>query len=237
MERIQKILAKAGVGSRRYCEQLIADGRVKVNGAVVKLGNKAAEKDIILLDDKSISQEKKVYLMMNKPPGYITSTIPREHGEKTIMSLVRIKERVFPVGRLDKNSQGLLLLTNDGDLANRLTHPSFNVEKEYIVWTAQPFMSLHELRNITIEDRKLNVKSAVLETEKRIKLVIHEGRKHILRKVFWQLGYKILRLKRTRIANLELQNVKQGTWRFLSNQELRSLREFLEVSYQRAGPA
>ncbi|MBI4919340.1 rRNA pseudouridine synthase [archaeon] len=237
MERIQKILAKAGVGSRRYCEQLIADGRVKVNGNTVKLGDKATEKDTILLDNRPVSQEKKVYLMLNKPPGYITSTIPREHGEKTIMSLVRLKERVFPVGRLDKNSQGLLLLTNDGELANRLTHPSFNVEKEYIVWTAQPFRSLGELRNVVIEDRKLAIKSVFLETDKRIKLVIHEGRKHILRKAFWQLGYKILRLKRTRIANLELQNVKQGTWRFLSNQELRSLREFLEVSHQSAGSA
>ncbi|PIN80735.1 pseudouridine synthase [Candidatus Woesearchaeota archaeon CG10_big_fil_rev_8_21_14_0_10_30_7] len=231
MERVQKLLAKAGIGSRRYCETLIDQGKVKVNSQIIKLGDKATMNDEIRVNNELVKLEKKIYLMLNKPPGYISSTVKKEHGIKTIMSLVHSKERVFPVGRLDKNSQGLMLLTNDGELSNKITHPSFNVEKEYIVWTAQTFKHAQKLTNLTIEGRKLDIKKLDVETSKRIRLVIHEGRKHILRIAFRSLGYKILRLKRVRIASLELTNLKQGTCRELSKHELASLRTQLKLTH------
>ncbi len=239
MERVQKIIAKAGIGSRRFCETLIAQGRVKINGRTAILGDKATPKESITVDGKKIQLESPVYIMLNKPQGFISSTVSNEHGEKTIMRLVRIKERIFPVGRLDKNSQGLMILTNDGELANRLTHPSFGTEKEYLVWTAQPFNieDISKLKKMKIEGRKVGIKRITLETDKRLRIILHEGRKHIIRDALSTLKYKILRLKRIRIANLELTNVKLGTWRFLSSRELKRLRESFKVLEQTTRPA
>src|SRR3989344_998736 len=133
LERVQKILAAAGIDSRRRCEVLIAQGKVSVNNKIIKLGDKAdVEKDLISVDGKIIRPEKKVYILLNKPKRYITA-VSDPADRKTVLDIVDVEEKVFPVGRLDRDSRGLVLLTNDGELANRITHPRYGVEKTYVV--------------------------------------------------------------------------------------------------------
>lgn len=225
--RVQRILAMAGVASRRKCEDLIKAGRVKVNGKIVEIGSTAdPNKDKISVDDKSIVLEKKVYIVLNKPRGFVT-TVSEQHGMKTVRDLVKIKERVFPVGRLDKETRGLLLLTNDGDFANKLTHPSFEIKKEYIATLDKPFSkeSFEKLRKgVKVEGRKVDVKDIAVNG-KKVTLKIHEGRKHIVRKLFFHLGYRVVDLQRARVGNLGLSGLKEGEWRNLTPNELNILKK------------
>jgi pseudouridine synthase len=224
-ERIQKIIAQAGIASRRKAEELIAKGRVLVNGKISVLGQKAdAEKDKIVVNGKLISVEKKVYIMLNKPKWYVV-TVSETHGMKTVFDLVKVPERVFPVGRLDKHTEGLLLLTNDGDFANRLTHPRYEVQKEYFVLLDKPLSesAMEKLAaGVIIDDRKVKL-SRLDIAGREVLLRIHEGRKHIVRRLFEKLGFSAQRLVRTRIGSLELGKLKVGKWRLLTAVEIRRL--------------
>ncbi len=222
MERVQKIMAEAGIASRRKCEELIKEGRVKINYAIVKLGDTASFSDKITVDGKLIKKEEKVYIMLNKPVGYVT-TVSEQHGMKTVMRLIKVKERLFPVGRLDKNTEGLLLITNDGELSNRLMHPSKEVWKKYEVWLSKPFKSLEKIKKGIVIDR-VKVQPRIKSIRgKTVVLEIHEGRKHIVRKMFGNMGYNVTKLRRTQIGPLKLGKLGKGTWRYLKKYELKGL--------------
>ena len=224
-QRVQKILAQAGVASRRKSEQLIEQGRVCVNGKLVKLGESAdPDKDKITVNGKRIMLEKKVTLMLNKPKGYVT-TVTEQHGMKTVMDLVKVPQKVFPIGRLDKYTEGLLLLTNDGDLANKLTHPRYEVEKEYYVVLNKPpnKKAIEKLQKGMLVDNR-RVKLSYLDVQgKHVVLRIHEGRTHIVRRIFEMLELRVVRLVRTKVAALELSNVPVGKWKILTSKELNRL--------------
>lgn len=224
MERIQKILAKAGIASRRKCEELIKQGKVEVNGKKANIGEQASETDDIRIDGKKVKIEKKKYIILNKPKGYVTTT--REtHGMKTVMDLINTEERVYPVGRLDKNSEGLLILTNDGELANKMTHPGYNIKKEYYVETDKKIQPIAaklkkgtkiEGRNVEVSNLTVKDKTAILE--------IHEGRKHIVRKLFRHYGMPVKRLIRLRTGSLKLGKLKLGETRELTKEEISKLK-------------
>lgn len=234
-QRIQKILAAAGFGSRRYCETLIADGRVAVNGQIVTdLGSKAdMDRDKIKVDGKTVKAVmRKVYLVLNKPKGY-TSTCKDPHAEHTVLELVSDLEiPVYPVGRLDVDTRGLLIMTNDGDFANAVTHPSREIEKEYQV-TVQGRISPEDLQKlemgIELEDG-LTAPAKVSfmgYTENRgrsmVTIVIHEGRKRQVKRMFAAVNHKVLELRRTRIGTLRLSSLPEGKWRNLSGSEIAGL--------------
>ncbi len=226
-ERIQKIIAQAGIASRRKAEQLISQGRVLVNGQVATLGQKAdSEKDKIAVNGRLIAVEKKLYIMLNKPRGFVT-TVSEEHGMKTVMDIVKVPQRIFPVGRLDKYTEGLLLLTNDGDFANKLTHPRYEVQKEYFVVLDKPLseQAMERLqRGVIIDERKVKL-SRLDVAGKEVLLRIHEGRKHIVRRLFEELGFSVVKLVRTRVSSVELGNLQTGKWRSLTPAELRRLQQ------------
>jgi 23S rRNA pseudouridine2605 synthase len=226
LERVQKIMAAAGIDSRRNCEELIAEGRVKVNGAIIKLGQKAdAEKDAIVVDGKRIGLEQKVYVLLNKPKGYVT-TVAEQFGMPTVMHLVRIKQRVFPVGRLDIDAQGLVFLTNDGDLANLITHPRYETKKTYIVKLNRKFADFERLkRGVFVEGRSVKVWNAKKFKETEVELTIHEGRKHIVKNLFEKLGYRVIMLKRISIGILKLGTLNEGEWRLLGKKEVEELKK------------
>lgn len=230
MMRLQKFLAHAGVCSRRKAEEFIAQNRVKINGHIVSVpGTKVdLQKDIILFDDKQVvlkPDKKKLYIALNKPEGYITSC--SQKNSKIIMELIDIKDRIYPIGRLDKDSKGLILLTNDGELHNRLSHPSFNHEKEYIVTTRIPVSdsALNQLRSgIYIDDRKTRRTKIKRLAENKFKIVLKEGRNRQIRKMVAKIHNKVDILKRIRISNINLGDLNEGQWRYLSEQEVKKLR-------------
>ena len=198
---------------------------MQVNGKVATLGEKASHEDKITVEGKPIILQKKTYIALNKPRGYVT-TVSEQHGMKTVMDLVKIKQRVYPVGRLDKHTEGLLLLTNDGEFANKLTHPRYEIEKEYYVELDKP-LSQEEIdhlnRGVMIDDRKIRIKDLEIRN-KEVLLRIHEGRKHIVRRIFEKLGKEVKRLVRTRIAMLELGDLQRGKWRYLTPAEIKQIR-------------
>ena len=229
MERVQKILANAGISSRRKCEELIKSGKVKVNGKIISIVDKASSKDKITVNGNLVKLEKKVYLVLNKPVGFVT-TVSEKHGMKTIMSLVNSDERVYPVGRLDKDSSGLIILTNDGDLANRIMHPSYGLEKTYVVTLDDIFKKSNKLKKgVIIDGRSIAVKIIKVNNE-LVELKIHEGRKHIVRRIFDKLGYKVVKLSRTSIGNLNLGNLSLGSSRKITSDDLVDLRRMLKLS-------
>ncbi len=214
-------MAESGIASRRNCEELIKQGLVKVNGKTAKLGDKADyEKDRIEVNGKPVKKQNKVYIILNKPKGILCS-VKGEFGRKTVIDLVSCKEKIFPVGRLDFNTEGLLILTNDGDFANRIIHPSSNIKKTYQL-TLDRQLTLNNLKRIKegieIEGRKVNIID-INQNKELITLSIHEGRKHIIRKVFDILGYGIKNLKRISIGNLIL-NLAYGEYKFVSREWL-----------------
>lgn len=226
-ERVQKILAAAGIASRRKCEDLIAQGRVKVNGKKIKLGDKAdAIQDLITLDGQIVQPENKVYFVLNKPKGYVTSM--KQSGKKTIKELIKTSERVFPVGRLDETSEGLLLLTNDGELANKIMHPRYETYKTYHVVLDKKFKHHNRLTSIKIDGKKVKIKR-YRNLPKGIEIVIHEGKKHIVKRIFAKLGYKVQELNRVQVANIKLKNLGKGKIRSLTKKELRELRSLLKI--------
>ncbi|MEK3881495.1 pseudouridine synthase [Paenibacillus sp. PL2-23] len=234
MERLQKILAQAGVASRRKCEELILSGVVEVNGEkVTTLGAKAdPAADVITVSGKPIRSEKKLYLMMNKVKGVITSAKDPQ-GRKTVTDfLPGIKERVYPVGRLDYDTEGLLLLTNDGEFANLLTHPSHHVPKTYLatVKGVPHGSALEQLqKGIQLEDgltSPAEVEYHDVDTEKNeatITITIYEGRNRQVRRMFEAINHKVIRLKRIKFGDLGLQQLPRGKYRHLTPQEVQEL--------------
>jgi 23S rRNA pseudouridine2605 synthase len=233
-ERVQKILAEAGFGSRRSCEVLIAEKRVQINGQVIKLGDKAdPERDQILVDGKKIKLiHERIYIALNKPRRVLSDIDPKD-PRKTVFDLIPEIPHLFTVGRLDMDSEGLILLTNDGELANRLTHPRYGHEKEYsvfVIHTPDEEQLRTWRRGVVMEDgkRTLPAKVTVEKTEKDgawLRIVMKEGKKRQIREVGKLLGLPVDRIIRTRINTLELGNLKPRQWRYLSKSEIQQLKK------------
>ena len=221
-ERIQKIMAQAGIASRRKCEELIKKGLVKVNGRTAKLGDKAdLSKDQVKVRGKPIKKEKRVYILLNKPRKVLCS-VKDKFGKKTVIDLIGCKEKIFPVGRLDFDSEGLMILTNDGDFANRIIHPRYNIKKSYKVFLDKTIQE-NDIRSIRdgvkIDDRKVNVFD-LRKLGQEVEMSIHEGRKHIIKRLFGSLGYKVVGLKRTAIGGLKL-DLNVGEYAFVEHDWLK----------------
>lgn len=229
--RLNRFVAQSGLCSRREADEFIAAGLVSVNGIIVtELGTKVKPSDDVRFNDERIKGEKNVYLLLNKPKGYVT-TSEDEHADKTVMDLVKgaCTERIYPVGRLDKNSLGLLLFTNDGDVTRNLTHPSLKKKKIYEVALDKPltradFSTLAE--GVTLEDGEayFDEISYLKEDKKSVGVEIHSGRNRIVRRMFEHLGYQVTKLDRVYYAGLTKKNLKRGAWRFLTNDEVNRLK-------------
>jgi 23S rRNA pseudouridine2605 synthase len=226
-ERLQKVLAQAGLGSRRTAEDLIAEGRVRVNGEVARLGTRAdAETDTIEVDGAVIgTRQGLVHYLLNKPAGVVT-TASDPQGRPTVVELVPAEPRVYPVGRLDADTEGLLLLTNDGDLAHRLTHPSFGVDKEYLADVeGRPARgAVRRLREgVELDDGLTAPAKVSLVGEHTLRITIHEGRNRQVRRMGEAVGHPVRRLVRVRIGPLSDRRLAPGEWRVLTQAEVRSL--------------
>ena len=227
-ERLQKVLARVGLGSRRVCEELIGEGRVTVDGAVAELGCRVnVESARIEVDGAPVGvRPGLVYYLLNKPAGVVT-TASDPHDRPTVVDLVPDDPRVFPVGRLDAQTEGLLLLTNDGDLAHRLTHPSFGVDKEYLAEVeGRPSpAAVRRLREgVVLEDGRTAPARAVLVEASVLRITIHEGRNRQVRRMCEAVGYPVARLVRTRIGPLVDRSLAPGSHRTLVAEEMRVLR-------------
>lgn len=227
-ERLQKVLARIGYGSRRVCEDLITDGAVTVNGAVAVLGTRVRSSDEVAVDGTVVATKPDlVTYLLNKPVGVIT-TASDTHNRQIITDLVPESPRVFPVGRLDKDTEGLILMTNDGQLAHRLTHPRFGVAKEYLATvSSRPSRAdLRALRNGVELDDGITAPATVSEVSPAmLKMVIHEGRNRQIRRMCEAVGCPVTRLVRTRIGLLVDRKLKPGQWRNLSRDELLRLQQ------------
>jgi 23S rRNA pseudouridine2605 synthase len=226
-ERLQKVLAQAGLGSRRACEELIAAGRVTVNGEVATLGSRAdPEVDAIEVDGARIGvRQGLVHYLLNKPAGVVT-TASDPQGRPTVVGLVPAEPRVYPVGRLDADTEGLLVLTNDGELAHRLTHPSFGVDKEYLAdVTGTPSRgALRRLREgVELEDGPTAPARVSLVGDHTLRITIHEGRNRQVRRMCEAVGHPVRRLVRVRIGPLADRRLPPGEWRPLTQAEVRAL--------------
>ena len=233
-ERLQKYLAQCGVASRRKCEELILQGRVQVNGVTVtELGTKInPEKDKIKFDGKDIKQAQKlVYILLNKPIGNVT-TADDQFGRDTVLDLVKVKERIVPVGRLDMYTSGALILTNDGDFVYQVTHPKHEIEKTYTVTIKGIVQNseVEQLRNgIKIDDyitKPARVKILKTDTEKdisRLEITIHEGKNRQVRKMCEAVGRKVLALHRSKIGGIGVKDIELGKWRYLTANEVQQI--------------
>lgn len=230
--RLQKYLAECGVASRRASERLIEQGRVTVNGETAVLGQSVDPgHDAIALDGRPIAQDTKICVLLNKPAGVIT-TAQDTHGRKTVLDCVQgARGRVFPVGRLDMDVKGVLLLTNDGELAHRLMHPSYEVEKEYLAWVngqINPATVRQLEEGIPLEDGKTSpARVRVLHSNpdsSRIFLTLHEGRKREVKRMCAAVGHPVRRLERVVFAGLTADGLRVGEWRYLTPEETRELR-------------
>ncbi len=221
------MLARAGLGSRRVCDDLIADGRVTVNGEVAILGARVdAEEDTVEVDGARIGvREGLAYYLLNKPRGAVT-TASDELGRPTVVDLVPAEPRVVPVGRLDADTEGLLLLTNDGDLTHRITHPSFGVEKEYLAEVeGEPSRgAIRQLREgVELDDGKTAPAKVSMSSPSLIRMVIHEGRNRQVRRMCEAVGHPVIRLARIRVGPIRDAQLAPGTWRELTQDEVRAL--------------
>ena len=234
MERLQKFIANSGYTSRRKAEELITAGKVRVNGKIVyELGTKVSSSDMVEVEGKLINEKEtnKVYYLLNKPRGIITSTSD-EKGRKTVIDLIETDKRIYPVGRLDYDTTGALILTNDGDLANLLTHPKNKVEKVYIV-KVRGLIGKEQLtalsRGVYIDGHKTaRAKARIQKYDKKtnasiVELTIHEGKNHQVKKMFNAIGYDVLKLKREKIAFLDIKGLKSGEYRLLTIKEVKKL--------------
>lgn len=233
--RLQKFLAEAGIASRRKCEEYITQGRVKVNGSIVtELGTKVnTSRDKVEVDGKIVENQNnnKVYILLNKPIGYVT-TVDDQFGRDTVMDLVKVKERIVPVGRLDMYTSGALILTNDGDFVYKVTHPKHEVEKTYNA-TIKGKISNEDVKKL--EDgvdiggfitSKAKVKILKIDVEKdvsRIQITIHEGKNRQVRKMCEVIGKKVLALHRSKIGKITVKDLELGKWRYLRKEELKYL--------------
>jgi 23S rRNA pseudouridine2605 synthase len=230
--RLNKFLANAGVCSRREADDFIQAGVVKVNGEVVtELGTKVMRSDEVLFHDQIVSIEKKVYVLLNKPKDYVTTSDDPQQ-RKTVMDLVKnaCPERIYPVGRLDRNTTGVLLFTNDGDLASKLTHPKFLKKKVYHVFLDKN-VSQADLQQIAdgimLEDGEVHADAidyASPTDKSQVGIEIHSGKNRIVRRIFENLGYRVVKLDRVLFAGLTKKNLRRGDWRFLTEKEVDMLR-------------
>lgn len=238
-ERLQKILAQAGLGSRRSCEEIIAAGRVRVNGQVALLGTKAdPQRDDIIVDGKPIKVDQSmVYIALYKPRG-VLSTVTAPDPRSTVRDLVSVPGKLYPVGRLDVDSEGLVLLTNDGELANKITHPRYGHEKEYQVLIARrPDNDQLQTwrRGVVLEDGHRTAPAEVnfVRTHGKgawLRIVMREGRKRQIREVGGRLGLPVVRIIRTRIGTLLLGNLKPREWRHLTQREINDIKNSIKSS-------
>ena len=230
--RLNKYMANAGLCSRREADEYITAGKVKVNGQVVtELGTKIKRNDVVEYDDKVVTPERKCYILLNKPKDCVT-TSDDPNGRTTVLDLVRnaCAERIYPVGRLDRNTTGVLLLTNDGDLASKLTHPKFVKKKIYHVWTDRDISEEDMQRiadGIELEDGEIHADaiSYVSDDRNQAGIEIHSGRNRIVRRIFEHLGYRVTKLDRVYFAGLTKKNLPRGRWRFLTQEEVNILRQ------------
>ena len=233
-ERVQKYLANCGVASRRKCEEYIIQGKVKVNGeTITQLGIKInPEKDIVEFENKIIKEKsKKVYILLNKPIGYVT-TAKDQFGRDTVLDLVRVKERIVPVGRLDMYTSGALILTDDGEFMYKVTHPKHEIEKTYTV-TVKGIVGQSEVeklrQGVEIEDyitKPAKVKILKTDTEKnmsRLEITIHEGKNRQVRKMCEAVGRSVLALHRSKIGGIGVKDLELGKWRYLNSKEIEQL--------------
>ena len=233
-ERLQKFLANAGIASRRKCEELILDGKIEVNGAIVtELGTKVSEKDIVKYNGKIVkTEEEKIYILLNKPIGYVT-TAKDQFNRDTVLDLIKINKRIVPVGRLDMYTSGALILTNDGEFVNMLTHPKNEIDKTYNV-TVKGNVTNEDTeqlqKGVKIDDEYITkpakVKILKIDKEKnisRIQITIHEGKNRQVRKMCEAINKKVLALHRCKIGNIEVKDIKVGNWRYLTKKEVENL--------------
>lgn len=231
--RLNKFMANAGVCSRREADELIQKGLVKVNGeAVTELGVKITPKDVVEYNDKIVTTEKKCYILFNKPKDCVT-TSDDPNGRKTVMDYVKgaCEERIYPVGRLDRNTTGVLLLTNDGDLASKLTHPKYLKKKIYQVWTDKPISEedmQHIADGVELDDGMIHadaVSYVSANDRKQAGIEIHSGKNRIVRRIFEHLGYHVVKLDRVYFAGLTKKNLARGRWRYLTQEEVNFLKQ------------
>lgn len=231
MERVQKVIAESGFCSRRKAEELIKEERVKVNGETITLGTKVSGSDIITIDGKEIRKEEKEYYLLNKPRGVI-STSSDDKGRKTVIDYIDTNKRIYPVGRLDYDTTGALILTNDGELANILTHPKNNIEKSYYVKVEGKVMG----EEIHVLERGIKVDNEFLKPDKvkfrkydettnstYLTVVLHEGHNHEVKKLFEYINHPVIKLKRESIAFLNVVDLQSGEYRKLSAKEVSKL--------------
>lgn len=230
--RLNKYIANAGVCSRREADKIITDGLITVNGSVItEMGHKVSPGDDVCFEGRILNPEKKIYLLLNKPRGFVT-TVDDPHAERTVMQLVEnaCKERIYPVGRLDMQTTGVLLFTNDGELAKKLTHPSFEKKKVYHVqldidFAPGDFGKL--LKGIELEDGFIAADELAMidnNDKKQVGIEIHSGKNRIVRRIFNHLGYQVLKLDRVVFAGLTKKDLPRGRYRFLSQQEINFLK-------------
>jgi 23S rRNA pseudouridine2605 synthase len=224
IERVQKIIASAGICSRRKAEEVIQEGKVKVNGQTITLGDKANAKiDKVEVNGKLIQPSEKIYYMLHKPKRYITTSVDM-YGRKKVTDLVPLNPRVFSVGRLDRDSTGFLILTNDGEFANLVTHPSNKVEKTYIAILDKPFERKHKEqleRGIIIEKHK--VKPKIVQLDKNtVAVTLHVGIHKVVKRILKEVGFYVRQLHRTHIGSLAL-DVEVGTYRLLTKEDIRQI--------------
>lgn len=229
MERLQKYMASCGVDSRRKCEDIIINGRVKVNGELIKeLGTKVdPQKDIVTIDNKIIKKEEnKKYIALNKPTGYISS-VKDDKGRKTILDLVKVNERIYPIGRLDYDTSGLILLTNDGDFYNKVIHPSREKEKVYVA-TIKGIPNSSELQDFKkglvidgylTSPSKIKINS-IKNNNSEVTITIMEGRNRQVRKMCEKINHPVIRLNRISVGHIKLKDLPVGTWRYLTQEEI-----------------
>ena len=231
--RLNKFMANAGICSRREADELIQQGLVKVNGNVVtELGSKIKRDDVVEYNDKVVTLENKCYILLNKPKDCVTTSDDPD-GRLTVMDIVKnaCKERIYPVGRLDRNTTGVLLLTNDGDLASKLTHPKYVKKKIYQVWTDKDIAEddMQQLADgIELEDGPIHADaiSYVNDYDKnQAGIEIHSGRNRIVRRMFESLGYRVTKLDRVYFAGLTKKNLPRGRWRYLTQEEVNFLKQ------------
>jgi 23S rRNA pseudouridine2605 synthase/23S rRNA pseudouridine2604 synthase len=230
--RLQKFLSEAGICSRRKGEEYIKAGFVRVNNNVVtELGEKVdPQKDRVEFKGKVVDvKSDPIYIALNKPKGYVTSSL--QAGDKIVIDLIDIKERIYPIGRLDKDTSGLLILTNDGSLHHQLSHPSFDHEKEYDVTVVRPIPE-GALRSIAKGMPMMGTKTRPAEIERinsrRFRIVLREGKNRQIRRMVRKVGNHVARLKRVRVSNIKLERLAEGTWRYLTEKEKKELLDSLK---------
>lgn len=240
-QRLHKILAAAGIASLRKSEHMITEGRIKVNGVIANIGDFAdLETDDIVADGNQVSAETKRYLLLNKPTGYVT-TVTDPHGRPTVMDLLDVRERIYPIGRLDVDTEGLLLLTNDGDFSQKMAHPSFEIEKTYLAELSKMLSEESEallVRGIMLEDgptspAKIKI---VSNRRRRVEITIHEGRNRIIRRMFESIEAPVTRLRRIRFGTVELDDLPKRGYRELTGKEVESLMDLAVESKRTAKP-